>query len=140
MLNTSGSDASGQPSSEGVDCGAIGGIYKAHKFAASPEMAAAKALKAGCDLSCGVEYGALVGAVRQSLIEEREIDRSVRRLLTARLLLGLFDPREQVSYARIPYSANECPENGALALQTARESVVLLKNAGPLLPLGRKSR
>ena len=122
------------------DCGAIGDIYKTHKFAASPEMAAAKALKAGCDLSCGTEYGALVGAVRQGLIEEREIDRSVRRLLTARFRLGLFDPPEQVSYARIPYSANESPENGALALQAARESVVLLKNSGELLPFGPKLR
>src|ERR1035438_8781341 len=72
------------------DCGAVGDIYQGHKVAASAEEAAARAVKAGTDLDCGSEYSALVPAVQQKLITEAEIDISLRRLLTARVTLGVF--------------------------------------------------
>src|SRR5262249_54310525 len=50
--------------------------------------------------------------------------------------LGMFDPEEQVPYARIPIEVNDCAEHRQLALQAARESIVLLKNADAFLPLG----
>ena len=81
------------------------------------------------------EYAALVPAVRQKLITEAEIDTSLRRLLTARFRLGMFDPPERVPYAQIPYSVNDSPEHRALALETARKSIVLLKNEDGMLPL-----
>jgi beta-glucosidase len=117
------------------DCGAIEDIYKRHKVAGTAEEAAARALKAGCDLNCGVEYRALVSAVQRGLISEGDIDTALRRLLTARFRLGMFDPPEMVPYARIPYSVNDSPAHRALALEAARKSVVLLKNEGNLLPL-----
>ena len=40
----------------------------------------------------------------------------------------MFDPPELVPYANIPYEINDCPEHRQLALQAARESMVLLKN------------
>lgn len=120
------------------DCGAIDDIYRHHKVAASAEEASALAVKAGCDLNCGATYPALVQAVKQGLISEETIDRSVRRLFTARFLLGMFDPPEQVPYAHIPYAVNDAPAHRALALQTARESIVLLKNEGNLLPLSKE--
>jgi beta-glucosidase len=55
--------------------------------------------------------------------------------MTARFRLGMFDPPEMVPYARIPFSENDTPEHRRLALQTARESIVLLKNANRTLPL-----
>jgi beta-glucosidase len=58
----------------------------------------------------------------------------VERLFSARFRLGMFDPPERVPYAQIPYSANDSPKHRELALQAARESIVLLKNEG-LLPL-----
>jgi beta-glucosidase len=117
------------------DCGAVGDIYRGHKVAATQEEAAARAVKAGTDLECGSEYAALVPAVRQKLITEAEIDESLRRLLTARFRLGMFDPPERVPYAQIPYSVNDSPEHRALALETARKSIVLLKNENGMLPL-----
>ena len=117
------------------DCGAIRDIYHGHKVVATAEEAAALAVRHGCDLNCGVTYSALVKAVERGLITEAEIDRSVRRLFTARMRLGMFDPPERVPYAQIPYSVNDCAEHRALALQAARESIVLLKNEGSLLPL-----
>ncbi len=117
------------------DCGAIGDIYLHHKVAPNAPAGVAMAVKSGCDLNCGVEYENLVPAVRRGLIAESEIDVALRRLLTARFRLGMFDPPEVVPYARIPYSVNDNPEHRALALEAARKSMVLLKNDGDLLPL-----
>ncbi len=47
----------------------------------------------------------------------------------------MFDPPQRVAYAQTPYSLNNCPEHGRVALQAARETLVLLKNDGNLLPL-----
>ena len=118
------------------DCGAIYDIYGNHKFTGTPEEAAALAVKAGDDLCCGVDYNSLTRAVKKGLITEKEIDTARGRVLMARFRLGLFDPPGRVSYAQIPLSENNAPANEALALQVARESMVLLKNDG-LLPLDR---
>ena len=118
------------------DCGAIYDIYGNHKFTDSPEEASAFAIKAGDDLCCGTDYNSLVRAVRGGLISEKEIDTALGRVLEARFRLGLFDPPAMDPYARIPITQNDSPKHAALALQVARESIVLLKNNG-LLPLDR---
>jgi beta-glucosidase len=117
------------------DCGAIYDIHVFHKIVPTEMEASVMGVKAGTDLTCGTEYPSLVQAVKQGLITEAEIDKSVKRLLTARFRLGQFDPPEMVPYARIPFSANDTDENRQLALKTARESIVLLKNANRTLPL-----
>lgn len=119
------------------DCGAIHDIYAQHQVVATPEEAAALAVKAGCDLECGGTYYALLDAVKKELISEEAIDQALRRLFTARFRLGMFDPPEQVPYTRIPYEVVASPQHRELALQAARESIVLLKNEGNLLPLPR---
>jgi beta-glucosidase len=118
------------------DCGAIYDIFANHKIVGTSEEAAARAVKAGCDLCCGTDYNSLVRAVKKGLISEQEIDTVVGRLLEARFRLGLFDPPDKVPYGRIPIAQNDSPEHQALALRVARESIVLLKNDG-LLPLNR---
>ena len=117
------------------DCGAVYDIWHGHHVVKTEEEAAALAVKAGTDLTCGSEYASLVQAVKDGLITEAQIDVSLRRLLTARFRLGMFDPPEMVPYARIPFSENDSPAHRQLALQTARESIVLLKNAKRTLPL-----
>ncbi|PYS68878.1 MAG: glycosyl hydrolase, partial [Acidobacteria bacterium] len=117
------------------DCGAIDDIYKRHHFLKTAEEASALAVKRGTDLECGDSYKSLVNAVKQGLIAETEIDRAVKRLFTARFRLGMFDPPEMVPYAQIPFSANDSPAHRQLALEAARESIVLLKNEQNLLPL-----
>ena len=120
------------------DCGAIADIHLHHKVTTTAEESAALAVGSGCDLCCGQDYRSLVEAVRQGLITEEAIDRSVRRLLTARLLLGMFDDPATVQYAQIPYEVNDSPEHRRLALDAARESIVLLKNGEALLPLRKE--
>lgn len=122
------------------DCGAIGDIYQWHKAAKTAAEGVAMAVKAGTDLDCGLEYENVVPAVRQGLLAEKDVDTALRRLLTARFKLGMFDPPEMVRWARIPYSVNESPEHAALALEAARKSIVLLKNQGGLLPLDRRTK
>jgi len=118
------------------DCGAIADIHAHHKITASPEESAALAVKSGCDLNCGEVYESLPSAVERGLITEEEIDVAVRRLLTARMRLGMFDPEEMVPYAQIPREVVDCAEHRALAAEVARESIVLLKNTG-VLPLSK---
>ena len=119
------------------DCGAIADIHKHHRVVETAEEAAALAVRNGCDLNCGATYPALVRAVRQGILDEKEIDRAVERLFTARFRLGMFDPPERVPYAQIPYEVNDSPEHRQMALRVARESIVLLKNANGILPLDR---
>jgi len=120
------------------DCGAIRDIYANHKIVGIAEEAAALGIKRGCDLNCGNTYQSLAAAVDQGLLTEEELNLSVKRLFTARMKLGMFDPPERVAYARIPYSVNDSPENSRLAEETARKSIVLLKNDDGILPLERE--
>src|ERR1022692_3180215 len=122
------------------DCGAIGDIYQGHKAAKTAAEGVAMAVKAGTDLDCGLEYENVVPAVREGLLTEKDVDTALRRLLTARFKLGMFDPPEMVRWAQIPYSVNESAEHQELALEAARKSIVLLKNEGGVLPLDRKTK
>ena len=117
------------------DCGAISDIYEGHGYVVLPEQAAALAVKAGTDLTCGNEYRALSAAVRDRLISSDEINRAVERLFTARFRLGMFDPAEFVPWSRLTIADNDTAEHRKLALEAARESIVLLKNEGGILPL-----
>jgi beta-glucosidase len=118
------------------DCDSIDDIFKQHKIVDSEEAAAALGLKSGLDLNCGQAYASLAGAVKQGLVTEAQIDVSVRRLMLARMRLGMFDPPAQVKWAQIPYSMNQSRPNDQLALRAAQSSIVLLKN-DQLLPLSR---
>jgi len=122
------------------DCGAVTDIVEGHKYKPSMAEAAAAAVRAGTDLTCGDEYASLVEAVQRGLISESEIDRALERLFVARIRLGMLDPPGRVPYAKIPYSEDDSPAHRKLALQAARESIVLLKNDKNLLPLNRNLR
>jgi beta-glucosidase len=117
------------------DCDAVADIERGHHFAASPEQGDADAVKAGTDLDCGSAYAALTKAVGEHLVSEAEIDTAVTRLLTARMRLGMFDPPASVPFNAIPYSEVDSAAHRELALEAARESIVLLKNRNGTLPL-----
>ena len=70
------------------DCWAVTDIWKGHKFAPDEEHAAALALRAGTDTSCGPEFEALNQALKDKLVSESEIDTAVKRLFTARFPPG----------------------------------------------------
>ena len=120
------------------DCDAICDIWgrQQHHFLNTPEEAAAAAVKAGCNLCCGGDYNALVRAVQQGLVTEKEIDAALYYTLWTRFRLGMFDPVEKVPYSKYTIKDNDKPEHGQIALEIARQSLVLLKNDG-ILPLDR---
>jgi len=128
------------------DCGAISNMVDKHHYVKTPEEAAAAAIHAGLDLEGGwfCKYPELfpkylARAYRQGLVSLAAIDRSVSRVLTARVRLGMFDPPELVPFAGIKPSVVGCAKHRNLAREIARQSLVLLKNerigAAPLLPL-----
>jgi beta-glucosidase len=120
------------------DCDAIHDIYgeKQHHYVKTAEEAAAVAVKAGCNLCCGGDYNALVRAVQQNLVTEKEIDGALYHTLWTRFRLGLFDPADQNPYSQFTLKDNDLPAHGQVALELARQSIVLLKNDG-VLPLDR---
>ena len=117
------------------DCWAIKDFHESHRVTTSWEESAAMAVRAGCDLNCGCTYEHIPSAVRLGLLEERDVDACVKRLVRARMLLGMFDPPDRNAYASIPYEVNDCDAHRALARAAARDSIVLLKNDRGLLPL-----
>jgi beta-glucosidase len=130
------------------DCGGIDDFYKTTAHQADPDAAsaAADAVLHGTDVECIVTqlpnaaYKALTKAVAEGKITEKDIDVSVKRLFTTRFRLGLFDPPELNKFAQIPMSVLESPAHQAHALKMARQSIVLLKNQGNLLPLSKSLR
>ena len=118
------------------DCSAINDIWnkRAHGYLDTPEDAAAAAVKAGCDLCCGGDYNALVKGVQIGLISGNQINRALYYTLWTRFKLGLFDPKDSVPYNKYTIADNDKPEHGQVALEIARQSMVLLKNDG-ILPL-----
>lgn len=121
------------------DCGAIDDIATGHRLTASRMEAAARALRAGCDLECGSSYKELVDAVAAGLVQEADIDRAAVRVLTTRVRLGVLEPPGAVPYGDIPSSVVASAEHVALAREAARRSMVLLGNDG-VLPLRRDRR
>jgi beta-glucosidase len=117
------------------DCLAIEYLYSSRLYVYTRPQAAALALSAGCDLSCGTTYQQFLPvalATKTWSFEKSLIDTSLKRIFRARFLLGEFDPRERVPFASIPQSILGCREHRDLALKAARESIVLLKNSGAL--------
>ena len=120
------------------DCGAINDFLPDyHNVVELREQAAAIGVRAGTDVECGSLYRFLPKAVSEGWISEKEIDTSLRRLLMARFRLGDFDPDDMVPWTKIPESVVASKEHKQLALQIAREGIVLLKNDG-ILPLKQK--
>jgi beta-glucosidase len=119
------------------DCGAVGDIYRNHKIVETAPESAALAIESGTDVNCGWTYPSLKDAIKLGLVTEEYIDKALTNLLHTRFKLGMFDPPEMVPYAQIPFEKNNAPEHDELALKTARQSIVLLKNEDSILPLSR---
>ncbi len=120
-----------------TDCGAINDMLYGHHFFETGAEAVARSIRAGCDMSCGQEYREyLYGALDLGLLEEKDLDSALTRVLSARFRLGEFDPPENVPYSSIPIEKLDCKEHRALALEAAQKAIVLLKNDS-ILPLDR---
>jgi len=123
------------------DCWAIADFYVEGRHGYSPDgaHAAAAAVHNGTDLNCGDTYRFIPEAVQSGLLAEEEVDRSLERLLAARIRLGELDG-EATPWDVLPDEMVEGEEHRALALKMAQETIVLLQNKDDVLPLDPKAR
>ncbi len=121
------------------DCGAIHALMRNHHYAGTEVEAAEMAIKAGLDLECGdyIYKNFLLQAYEDGLVEESTINQAAYRVLDSRFKLGIFDPAENNPYSKISPDVIGSKKHQAIALETARESIVLLKNIKKTLPLKR---
>ena len=123
------------------DCGAVSDFYENHKSSSSPIHASAKATLAGTDVECGFGYAykSIPEAVQRGYITEAEVDKHVIRLLEGRFDLGEMDDPALVEWSKIPYSAMSTKASANIALDMARQTIVLLQNKGNILPLKKNA-
>ena len=117
----------------GVNTSLVQGSHIADKI----EEAVAKAIQAGTDLDDAFYEQSLPVDVRNGAIPEAVVDRALRRVLRVAFRLGVFDPPENVPYSKIGADVIESSAHRQVALKTAEESIVLLRNANAMLPLDR---
>ena len=119
------------------DYNAISQLASRHKVAADRPQAAIQALEAGNDFETPdpETYGSLVDAVKSGAVKIATIDAAVARVLESKFLAGLFEnPYVNADEAE---AVVKTPEHRALALDAARQAIVLLQNKGNALPLDR---
>ncbi|MBP5336042.1 MAG: glycoside hydrolase family 3 C-terminal domain-containing protein [Bacteroidales bacterium] len=116
------------------DCWAIPDFFERgrHGFTDSPVKAAAMAVHNGLDVECGSTFVNIPAAVEQGLLDVKDLDRNLMRILTERFRLGEMDGASP--WDDLDPSIVEGPQHRALSLKMARESLVLLQNKG-VLPL-----
>ncbi len=122
------------------DCSAPEWMVTQHKYVRDRSTAAVLAMKAGLDLECAdnVYTAPLLQAYRDYRVTDADIDSAAYHLLRGRFRLGLFDDPAANPYNSISPEVVGCREHQQLALEMARQSLVLLKNQGNLLPLDTK--
>ena len=115
----------------------VQGLHSAHRLVDSDAKAAALSLKAGLDVILPFNtFDTVKEAVVKGYLTEEELDQNVQRILTAKFRLGLFEEPFRDGAAANELVRNE--SHRALALEAARESIVLLKNES-VLPLQKEN-
>ena len=123
------------------DCGAVSDFYENHKSSSDAVHGTTKAVLAGTDVECGFSYPykTIPEAVKRGLLSETEIDKHVIRLLEGRFDLGEMDDPSLVEWSKIPYSAMSTKASAQIALDMARQTIVLLQNKENILPLKKNA-
>jgi len=120
------------------DCGAIFDINNNHSFTNSDLESVAYAVKGGVDLNCGSMYNLIPDAIKAELLSEKDVDKSLKRLLMTRLKLGTIGNVDDNPYSNIQPDIINSKKHKNLAKEVAVKSIVLLKNKNNLLPLKKE--
>ncbi|XP_076884659.1 putative beta-D-xylosidase 7 [Bidens hawaiensis] len=121
------------------DCDAVAIMHDVQGYSKLPEDAVASVLKAGMDVNCGSYLKKYTkSAVQMNKLTEAEIDRALENLFTIRMRLGLFNGNPKTGiYGNIGPEEVCSIEHQTLALEAARNGIVLLKNSPNILPLSK---
>jgi beta-glucosidase len=125
------------------DLGAIRRLYSQHYVAATPKDAVCRGIRSGVDMQFydfdhAVFQNALIDCVHEGSLSQADLDRAVRSVLRVKFTVGLFDhPFVDPALNAKVYRS---PAHLAVSLESARESMTLLKNDGNLLPLSKSTK
>ena len=117
------------------DCGAIYDISNNHDFTDSDLESVAYAVKGGVDLNCGSLYNLIPDAIKNKLLSEEDVDKSLERLLMTRIKLGTIGHADDNPYSKIKPDVLNSKKHKNIAKEVAVKSIVLLKNKNNILPL-----
>jgi beta-glucosidase len=121
------------------DWGSVSGMV-AHGYVADNKEAALAAINAGCDMDmesrCYKDH--LAQLVKENRVRVSVIDAAVRRILTKKFQLGLFDDPYKYCVESREAEQKSNPAHIAAARKLSAKSIVLLKNKGGLLPLSKQ--
>lgn len=122
------------------DCDSVGVLYENQHYTTTPEDAAADTIRAGLDLDCGPFLAVHTeAAIRGGKIAEAEVDLALANTITVQMRLGMFDGKPSAQpYGNLGPRDVCTPAHQQLALEAARQGIVLLKNQGQALPLSAR--
>ena len=122
-----------------TDCDAINNFFNRgqHETHKDPLSATVDAVLNGTDLECGKVMMNLTDGLKQGLIKESDLDGHLRYTLKGRFELGMFDPAQSLPWAKLTPDVISSEKHHALAIQAAREAMVLLENNNNALPLSK---
>lgn len=119
------------------DCDSVGVMYDSQHYTRTPEEAAADTIKAGLDLDCGPFLAVHTeGAIKRGLMTEADVNQALTNTITVQMRLGMFDGEPSAQPFGNLGPRDVCtPAHQELALQAARQGIVLLQNRPGSLPL-----
>nr|XP_025618572.1 probable beta-D-xylosidase 2 isoform X2 [Arachis hypogaea] len=119
------------------DCDSVGVFYTNQHYTSTPEEAAADAIKAGLDLDCGPFLAVHTkNALEKGLVTEGDVNGALANTITVQMRLGMFDGEASAQpYGKLGPRDVCTAAHKELAVEAARQGIVLLKNRGPSLPL-----
>lgn len=125
------------------DLGAIRRLYDVHHVAATPQTAACLAIRSGVDMQFydfdhDLFQRALIDCVHRGSLSEADLDRAAGSILRVKFALGLFD--HPTVNPELNARVHRSQEHLRISLDSARQSMTLLKNEGGLLPLSKSIR
>mmetsp|Transcript_57174 Transcript_57174/g.122822 ORF Transcript_57174/g.122822 Transcript_57174/m.122822 type:complete len:740 (-) Transcript_57174:188-2407(-) len=118
------------------DCGAVEDVFSNHKYDPSADHVVTDVLEAGMDSDCGAFLGKhMQDAITTGVVSKDDFNAALTNMFRVRMRLGHFDPVDTQPYLKYGVDKINTPDHQELALEAARQGIVLLKNDGGALPL-----